>query len=622
MKEYIHQTTIDQNIKSRLPGFLLVEAEDDQARTTRIIEEGITRFMAGFGELAYIFDLGQYKFGLLMPESLPKLNCVSFFRTGEDFAFIEGTFYDYELLKKNKKELISSDLAKQVLDIAKKEEYEKYKQYNGRYSGFAYVKNTNKLSVITDSYGANRVFVYENDKSFAITNNVFAFSTNPSLKITVNEDSIAQILHYEYPAYRQTEFNEIEIVLPSDILLRQNKKNSVVKSYQTVFRTPVKSEKGYIDELRDTITDFFDRTSDYIQEPYGLYLSKGKDSRLFLTFLEKASLDYIPFVFKEDTGIFDYPQVRKIAELLDKDLHVLEKHTIDMNLAFLTAMNTTFTTPWLALGKVAANYTGNALMGLYGESSSGKLCAYRNFGITDKESSIKATILGNSRGITREETLKWIPYYSKWDSDASFREIYKDYPPVDLTFDYDTFQDIDHRSFRNAIVILTRAQHFITPIAPYMDKHIAAVYHKLPHSLLKSQIAHTALAAEEPKSNKVRSTAFPTSLKNEKYLRNMLVQLVKFNSKFKDILMAQHKKKYRPYVDKDSFIPRSEYFRSVFAEKPLYVGNPRILTRLYNVDNYLFMTLEDNLLKYFKTPVIVQNELDKVNSGTSNSYIN
>jgi hypothetical protein len=621
MKEFIHQTTIDHNITSRLPGFLLVEAEDDKSRTVRIIEEGITRFMAGFGELAHIFDLGQYKFALLMPQSLPKMSCVSFIRSGDDYAFIEGTFYDYELLKKNKKELISTDLAEQILEIARNEDYEKYKSYNGRYSGFAFVKKTNKLSVITDSYGANRVFIYDSETSFAVTNNVFALSTNPSLRISVNEESISQILHYEYPAYRQTEFNEIELVLPSDILIRQNKKKSVVKSYQSVFRTPVKSDKEYIDELRDTITGFFDRTSEYIQEPFGIYLSKGKDSRLFLTFLEKASLDYIPFVFKEDTGIFDYPQVKQIAELLDKDLHVLEKHTIDMNLAFLTAMNTTFTTPWLALGKVAANYTGNALMGLYGESSSGKLCAYRNFGVHDKESSIKATILGNSRGITREETIKWVPYYAKWDSDAAFRQIYKDYPPVELMFDYDTYQDIDHRSFRNAIVILTRAQHFITPVAPFMDKTVAAVYHKLPHSLLKSQIAHTVLASEEPKSNKVRSTAFPTSLKNEKYLRNFLVELVKFNTKFKDILMAQHKKKYRPYVDKDSFSPKSEYFKSVFSDKPHYVGNPRILTRLYNIDHYLFMTLEDNLMKYFKAPVIVQNELDKVKSGISSSYI-
>ncbi|HLO90431.1 MAG TPA: hypothetical protein VK172_04630 [Lentimicrobium sp.] len=622
MKEFIHQTEIDNNIVTRLPGYLLVENNEDENKILRVLEEGMDRFFAGFGEFAHLYDLGKYKFALMIPEKISRYSCVSFFRENEDFAFIEGTFYDYELLKNNKKESISQDLAKEILDIAKKEDYEKFKEYNGRYSGFAFVKDTGKLSVITDSYGANRVFVYKGNDVFAISNNVYALSTNPELKVSVNEQSIAEILHYEYPSFRGTEFNEIELVLPSDILIRKDKVNKVVKSFQKVFRKKVKSEKEYIEELRTAIDEFFIRTSNYMKVPFGIYLSKGKDSRLFLTFLERNILPYIPFVFKEDTGIFDYPQVKQVTELLHKDLHVLEKHSIDLNLAFLTSMNTTPTTAWLALGKVVANYTDNALMGLYGESSSGKLCAYRNYGVRDKESSIKATILGNSKGITREEVIKWFPYFEKWNSDATFREIYVDYPSVDIPFDFDTYQDIDHRSFRNAIVILTRSQHFITPITPYMDKRIADVYHRLPHSLLKSQIAHTIIAAEEEKSNKIRSTAFPVSLKNERYFRNFLMEMVRLNNKFKDVLMANLKKDYKPYVPGEIFTPKSDYFNNILSGKPLVVKHPRILTRLHNVDHYLYMTFQDDLKFYFRTPVIVQNEFSKVRSGINSSIIN
>lgn len=300
----------------------------------------------------------------------------------------------------------------------------------------------------------------------------------------------------------------------------------------------------------------------------------------------------------------------------------MDNHSIDPNLAFLIGMNTTPTTPWLALAKVAANYTGNALMGLYGESSSGKLCAYRNFGINSRESSIRVTMLGNSRGINREEAIRWVPYYKKYDTDAAFRQIYNEYPKVELAFDYDTYQDIDHRSFRNAVVILTRSQHFITPVTPFMDKYIADVYHRLPHSLLKSQIAHTIIASEERKSNKIKSTAFPVSLKNEKYLRDLMVLTVKLNNRYKNFLLATQKKKYKPFVNADSFVARSQYFKAVLGDKPVHIGNPRILTRLYNTDHYLFMTLEDNLQGYFKTPVIVHNELQAIKSGIKSSIIN
>lgn len=621
MKEFTHQTEIDNNIVTRLPGYLLIENNDDN-KAKRILEEGIDRFFAGFGEFVHLYDLGKYQFALLLPEQISRYSCVSFFRNEEGWAFIEGTFYDYSLLKNNQKEPVSQELAREVLQYAKKDQYSKFKDYNGRYSGFAYVKETGKLSVFTDSYGANRVFVYQRNNIFAVSNNVYALSTNPELSISVNEQSIAEILHYEYPSYRGTEFNEIELVLPSDILVRKDRSNKMVKSFQQVFRQRVKSDKQYIEELRDAIDDFFLKTSRFMQVPFGIYLSKGKDSRLFLTFLERNALKYIPFVFKEDTGIFDYPQVKEVAQLLDKDLHVLEKHNIDLKLAFLTSMNTTPTSAWLALGKIVAGYTDNALMGLYGESSSGKLCAYRNYGVKDRESSIVATIQGNSKGITREEVLKWFPYFGKWNSDNTFREIYADYPSVEIPFDYDTYQDIDHRSFRNAIVILTRSQHFITPITPYMDKSVADVYHRLPNSLLKSQIAHTIIAAEEAKSNKVRSTAFPVSLKNERHFRNALMEMVRLNNMFKDILMSYFKRNYNPYVPGEVFTPKSDYFNNVLSGKPLVVKNPRILTRLHNVDYYLHMTFQDDLGKYYRNPIIVKNEFSQVKSGLNSTIIN
>lgn len=623
MKEHFHQIQITPDIDSRIPGYLLTDNSHDSNKSGKLLEEGIKKFFGGFGHNAFIYDLGKYSFALLLPDSLPKFNLVSIKRSNNDFAFIEGTFSDYPLLKLNKKDLVSSDLAEKILEIVRKEEYSELKEFNGRYSGFVYLNKTDTLVVITDSYGANRVFVYKDPKHFTVTNNVFAISTNPNCSISVNEESIAQIMHYEYPAYRQTEFNEIDLVLPSDVLIRQNQKTKIIKVYQKVYRTREKKDKEYIDELRSSIDQYFRETKDYLNEPMGIYLSKGKDSRLFLPFLERNNIPYFPYVFKEDTGMFDYPQVREIARLLDKELHVMENHTIDRYFSFLTSMNTTPTTPWLALGKLASNYTSNALMGLYGESSSGKLCAHRNYGVCNRETSIVATILGNSRGITSAEANRCVPYYKKWDTEAAFRQIYEDYPQVDILFDYDTYQDIDHRSFRNAIVVLLKAQHFITPLTPYTDKRVAAVYHKLPLSLLKTQLAHTIIASEEPKSNRIMSTAFPVSLKNEKNLRPLLVELVKFNNRFKDFLLAFHKRNYNPYVDQDAFRPQSSYFKEVFNNKEkVHIDNPRIHTRIYNVDEYLYMTFESNLKPYFKSPLIVVNEFDKVNSGMDSIITN
>ncbi len=615
MNEFFHQTLVDSYINSRLPGYFLAEKGESTLETNRIIEEGMNRFFGGFGNKAMVYDTPKHSIVLIVPEDLSVFSCMSFYRQDDNFAFIEGTFNDYDLLRRNRTKTLSSDLANEVLQICIKEEYTKLKEYNGRYSGFVYVKKHDKLIVITDSYGANRVFSYDDSKHFIVSNNLFAISTNPALSLTVNEESIAQIIHYEYPAHRNSEFNEISLVLPSDILVRKNRKITFLKSFQKVNRTREKKDREYINELRETVDQYFKDTYRYMKEPMGIYLSKGKDSRYFLPFLERNMIPYIPFVFKEDTGIFDYHEVKKIAELLDKDLHVMEQHSIDRTLSYLLSMSTTATSPWVALGKIAGNYVSNALMGLYGESSSGKLCAHRSYGINNFESSVKATILGNSRGISSEDAKRNVPYFSKYDTEAAYRNIYKDHPPVQILYDHDTYQDIDHRSFRNAVVILLKTQHFITPLTPFMDKHVAAVYHKLPESLLRTQLAHTIIAGEETKSNRVKSTAFPVSLKNEKYVRSLLVNIVKFNSKYKDILMARKKKKYKPFINKDSFVPRSDYFKNIYRE-PVEIPNRRILTRMYNVDEYLAITMHDNLDSYFKPADLIYSEIENFGSNS------
>jgi hypothetical protein len=172
---------------------------------------------------------------------------------------------------------------------------------------------------------------------------------------------------------------------------------------------------------------------------------------------------------------------------------------------------------------------------------------------------------------------------------------------------------VDHRSFRNALAILMRAQHYITPVTPFTDRAVALAYHSLPVSLLKSQKAHTKIAAMEPRSNKIKSTAFPISLKLESHVRPAMMAVIKLNNLLNNRFLKGQIKKFNPYVPVDDFTPRSDYFKSVFSGQiPVKVGHKRLLTRMYNADDYLHLVLHDDILPLCKTPVIVYNELNNV----------
>ncbi len=622
MTEYLHEEKLTKEIKGRMAGYILVEhQEDTPVKSTNIIHQGIQRFFGGFGSNAHLLDLGKYKLALMLPDHAHKLDCISLYREGEDFAFIEGTFSDFDLLRRHHKqnEITTEELAAEILNLARENKLEALKMLNGRYSGFVYVASEDKLILITDQYGANRVFVYNYQDTFVVSNNVFALATNPHLSISVDEESIAHILQIEYPVYRGTEFAEISLVLPSDIYLRTNKTTSHQKYYQKVNRTRTKSDIQYIKNLTVTFDNYFNEFHHYYNETVGIYLSKGKDCRLFLPFLEQNKIPYQPFVFKDGTGVFDYKYVHEQAKLLDKDLHVLENYSVDKRLAFLVAMNTSPTLSWFALGSVAQRYTDTALMGIFGDIRSGKMPSFRVIGIRNKQQVAESFFDMVARGVTEEIVSQLVPYFHKFNTKKAYLRLFDDYPKAEILFDNEVFHDVDHRSFRNALPILMRASHYLSPVTPYMDSTVAEAYRSLPKSLISSQKAHTVIAALEKKTNKIQSTAFPISLKLESKIRPAMMAVIKLNNLLNNRFLHWQKKKFNPYVATDTFIPRSDYFKQVFRDQiPLQVGHKRLLTRMYNADDYLHLVFHDDILPLCKKPTIIVNELNNVH--INNNY--
>ncbi|MCO5263302.1 MAG: hypothetical protein M9901_10530 [Lentimicrobium sp.] len=614
MKEFIHEIDIDKQIKPKMAGYLLVESDpNDPDRSQNILSEGIRNFFGGFGNRAHIYSLGKFIFALLIPDEIHKLDICGFIRDKRDFAFIEGTFYESptpDSLIKNRKDA-GNYLAEEILNICRSGNPDKLKELNGRYSGFSYLYETDTLIIFNDQLGGNRIYVYDNSKVFAISNNVFALASNPALQISINEQSIAEILQLEYPLYRNTEFNEITLIVPSDIYIRKGKSVVYRKYYQKFDRSRKMSDNSYIEGLKHVIDSFFKKLYQQVEEPLGIFMSKGKDSRIFLPFMEHNQIPYIPYVFKDGTGVFDYPYVKRIAELLQKDLHVLESYSIDRRLAFMIAMSTTPTFSWGALGSLASGYSSTALMGLFGDMSSGKMPSFRVPGIKTRDDMIHGIFDWITKGVTREIFKESLTCYNKYDIWNQYTSLYKEYPESELLIDTEIHHDTDNRSFRNTQPILLRAQHFLTPVTPFADREILKAYHSLPASLIRSQKAHAKIAATEQKSNSVRSTAFPVSLKLESRIRPAMLQIIRFNNRNSNLLLRWQIKKFNPYVETDQFIPRSDYFRNLFIDKKsIRPGHKRLLTRMYNTDDYLHLIFHDNIRSFCRTPDIVYNEME------------
>jgi len=87
--------------------------------------------------------------------------------------------------------------------------------------------------------------------------------------------------------------------------------------------------------------------------------------------------------------------------------------------------------------------------------------------------------------------------------------------------------------------------------------------------------------------------------------------VIKLNNMLNNRFLKGQIKKFNPYVAVDDFTPRSSYFNEVFkGQLPVKAGHKRLLTRMYNTDDYLHLVFDDNILPLCKKPVIVKYQSD------------
>jgi len=586
--KYNEKIKITENTKNT--GLVLIENNAPQ-----LYLDSLKKYFGGFGRDLLIGGNDAYLLFLFVPEIMNRLDSCSYYENGSEFLFIEGTFYDNNFHLKKYDAQIDTQIAKRLYEELKiKYDYSILKNINGHYSGVAFINNC--LIAFSDRFGVNKLFYYNEKEKFILSNNLFSIINNKKLNVKIDDEAIAQILTIEYPIGRNTGFKEVNYILPSDILIKSNDKIEFLKKFISFNRSDVKSEKVHLNELYGAFDDFFAKLKNVIDEPLNLFLSKGKDSRLFIEFLEKNNISYNLYTFLQSTGIFDYSYAIEIAKLLNKDIYLLEHYQIDELTEIITSMSTTVTSPWLALAYVIKKNKFNyGIIGTFGSILSGKLVTFRHFPkIKNKSQLINTEFEDYCKGVTTEDIASTLPFFAKYNVKDSFIKSCNDYNESALC-DIELLINIDFRVFKNTFPILNKSTHFITPIHPYTDKYISQKYFSLPIELIKSQKAHAILSSKNSRSNKIKSTTFPVSLRNEKYFREIMMVAIKINSMLKGKILAKKLDKIAPTYDSLEFYAKSKYFSDMFENSPIECQNKRLLSRLKNVDNFIKHTYETSI---------------------------
>ena len=246
---------------------------------------------------------------------------------------------------------------------------------DGMFAFAIWDKQNNELKLFRDRIGIKPLYYYWLD-------NVFAFSSEIKVltqlitksKLTINRNSIYDILHLGYTPQTFTAFNEIKKVPSGSFLKVKDKEISITKFWdlnKQIKTETIKDEFIAKKELEKRLKSAVEKQM-MSDVPLGTFLSGGVDSSLVTALAQKMSTNPIntfSIGFKDDK--FDESRyARKIAQELHTNHHefvLTEKEAIEQVDNLLSIYDEPFgdssSIPTLLVSKMARKHVSVALSG-------------------------------------------------------------------------------------------------------------------------------------------------------------------------------------------------------------------------------------------------------------------
>jgi asparagine synthase (glutamine-hydrolysing) len=246
---------------------------------------------------------------------------------------------------------------------------------NGMFAFAIWDKNNNELKLFRDRIGIKPLYYYWVDNVFAFSSEIKGLTQLiTKSKLTINRNSIYDILHLGYTPQNFTAFNEIKKVPSGSFLKVKDKEILITKFWNLnkqikteIIKDEFVAKKGLEDRLKLAVEK--QMISDV---PLGTFLSGGVDSSLVTALAQKMSsnpINTFSIGFKDDK--FDESRyAKKIAQELRTNHHefiLTEKEAIEQVDNLLSIYDEPFgdssSIPTLLVSKMAKKHVSVALSG-------------------------------------------------------------------------------------------------------------------------------------------------------------------------------------------------------------------------------------------------------------------
>lgn len=163
---------------------------------------------------------------------------------------------------------------------------------NGVFCGFMLEKTNGLIKLFTDYLGLRQIYLYRAKDRLIFSNAYWLIKSSIKENLTLNVDSVVEIGTLGHPLANRTQFNEIELLPPGEVMIIGPQGKIENHQYFDLTKTPpsTMSENEAVIELYEILKKSIKERCTSDNKAFG-FLSGGMDSRLLVHTLKSLGIE-------------------------------------------------------------------------------------------------------------------------------------------------------------------------------------------------------------------------------------------------------------------------------------------------------------------------------------------
>ncbi len=304
--------------RKHLVGWTVIVSSAGRQEIRKKVARSLDAFVGDYGSIKVTEGAEGFGFGLWKPEVALPMTTWSYSCDARHVGFIEGVFYD-DYGSHRIVEGEDNGLARALAHAVKAEGEGAIARLSGSFAGFVFEPDTRTLHTFVDRLGTKALYWSWEEGDLIVASNLAVFRGLKSL--SVDQVAAFQFVTIGFPVGERTLLEDVRVQLPCSVNTFRETGYRSVRYWEVPARVKRMVLRDSVEMISQSVEECVDRLAARANQPVGLGLTGGHDSRVVFSSLLYRKLPFEVVVWRDHD--FNDRVVNQLCSIVGKEPHVV-----------------------------------------------------------------------------------------------------------------------------------------------------------------------------------------------------------------------------------------------------------------------------------------------------------